>query len=125
MICVVLTAVLAANAQRKGFICTGQTVNVRTGPGKNYPVAKEEFSMEKCQLDKGMVLRNLGKKKNGFCYVEISSAITEYYCKGWVSAQYLRPVTLCPKCDGEGYTEVEGFGEGKECKRCKGKGYIK
>ena len=34
-----LLAVLAVNAQsRRGFISTGTNVNVRTGPGKNYPV---------------------------------------------------------------------------------------
>ena len=114
-----------ANAQKQGFISTGQNVNVRTGPGKQYPLAKEDFSEEPCQLDKGMLVRYLGKKKNGFCYVEVSSMITEYYCKGWVSAKYLRPVKLCPRCNGEGYTDVEGFCEGKKCTRCGTKGYIR
>lgn len=125
LIFLMLFSVMAANAQKKGFISTGQNVNVRTGPGKNYPLAKDDFSGDKCQLDKGQVVINLGRKQNGFCFVEVSSMITEYHCKGWVSAQYLRPVKLCSYCNGEGYTEIEGFGEGKKCRRCGTKGYIK
>lgn len=116
LLLVMMLTFAGANAQKQGFISTGQ--NVRTGPGKQYPLAKEDFSEEPCQLDKGMLVRYLGKKKNGFCYVEVSSMITEYYCKGWVSAKYLRPVKLCPQCNGEGYTDVEGFCEGKKCTRC-------
>ena len=124
LICLMLSAMLSANAQKQGYICTGQNVNVRTGPGKNYPLAKEDFSEEKCQLDKGQLVVYMGKKKNGFFYVDVSSMITEYHCRGWVSAQYLRPVKLCPACNGEGYTDIEGFCEGKECRRCKTKGYL-
>jgi len=125
LLLVMMLSFAGANAQKQGFISTGQNVNVRTGPGKQYPLAKEDFSEEPCQLDKGMLVRYLGKKKNGFCYVEVSSMITEYYCKGWVSAKYLRPVKLCPRCNGEGYTDVEGFCEGKKCTRCGTKGYIR
>lgn len=127
LICVMLFAVLAVNAQKRtqGFLSTGQNVNVRTGPGKNYPLAKEDFSGEKCQLDKGQLVIYLGKRQNGFCYVEVSSMITEYYCKGWVSAQYLKPVKVCPACNGEGYTDIEGFCEGKKCRRCGTRGYLK
>ena len=94
LLLVMMLSFAGANAQKQGFISTGQNVNVRTGPGKQYPLAKEDFSEEPCQLDKGMLVRYLGKKKNGFCYVEGSSIITEYYCKGWVSAKYLRPVRI-------------------------------
>jgi len=127
LICMMMLSVIAIHAQRarQGFLSTGQNVNVRTGPGKNYPVAREDFSDEKCQLDKGQLVTYLGKRQNGFCYVEVSSMIYEYHCKGWVSAQYLKPVKLCPNCNGEGYTDIEGFDVGKKCKRCKTLGYLK
>ena len=124
LMCMMLFAVLAANAQKQGYISTGQNVNVRTGPSKKYPLAKDDFGEEPCQLDKGQLVTYLGKAKNGFLYVEVSSMITEFHCKGWVSAQYLRPVKICPACNGEGYTDIEGFCEGKECRRCKTKGYL-
>ncbi len=121
----VMFAVVTTNAQTQGFISTGQNVNVRTGPGLKYKLAKDEISGDDCQLDKGQLVKYLGKKKNGFTYVEVSAAITEYYCKGWVYSKYLKPVKICPACNGEGYTEIEGFMEGKECKRCKTRGYLK
>ena len=127
-ITIILLAILSsitAMSQTRGYISTGQNVNVRTGPGKQYPLAKEEMSGEKCQLDKGMLVIDKGVSKNGFRKIYISSAIYEYFCEGWVSEQYLKPVRLCSKCKGEGYTDVEGFGEGKECKQCRGNGYIK
>ena len=121
---IVLFATVTANAQLQGFISTGQNVNVRTGPGLKYKVAIDEVSGEECQLSKGQVAKYLGKKQNGYTYVEVSSTITEYYCKGWVASKYLKPVTLCPACKGEGYTNIIAFGEGTECKRCKTLGYF-
>lgn len=109
----------------QGFISTGQNVNVRMGPGKKYPLAKEDFSDDECQLDRGQLVTYLGRRQNGFYLVEVSSMITEYHCKGWVAAQYLKPVKICPACKGEGYTEIEGFCEGKKCRRCGTRGYLK
>lgn len=125
-ISLMLLSALTVSAQKRGFISTGTNVNVRTGPGKQYPLAKDEFAgEEECQLAKGQLVKDLGRSKNGFRYVEVSSMNFEYYCKGWVSEKYLRPVRLCPACKGEGYTDVEGFDTGKPCKRCSSKGYIK
>lgn len=121
----VMFAAVVANAQKQGFISTGQNVNVRTGPGLKYKLAKDVVSGDDCQLDRGQVVTYLGKKKNGFTYVQVSSTLTEYHCKGWVYSKYLKPVKLCPVCKGEGYTDIIGFGEGKECKRCKTRGYLK
>ena len=118
-------AVVAVNAQSKGFVCTGDYVNVRTGPGKNYKVYDVETG-HKRQLSKGDVVKYSGKKKNGFCLVQGPLEWGGDERDGWVSAQYLRPVTLCPKCDG--YKDVN-VGEIDidlaTCDRCKGKGYIK
>lgn len=119
-----LIAVLTVNAQsRKGFVCTGDNVNVRKGPGTNYPVLMSEGA--KLQLDKGEVVISKGKKRNGFCYVHVTkiafgSAFFDY--PGWVSAKYLREVTLCDECNGTGYVgEIEDM---KPCGRCEQKGYV-
>lgn len=120
----VLFAVSVANAQTQGFICTGSNVNVRIGPGLKYKLAKDVVSEEECQLSKGQLVKYLGKKQDGFIYVDVSSSFTEYHCKGWVSSQYLKPVKLCPSCKGEGYTNVIGYMEGTKCKRCNMRGYL-
>lgn len=124
LICMMLFTVMAVNAQtRKGFISTGDRVNVRKGPKKTYPVIIWEGN--KLQLDKGETVSDKGKRKNGFCYVNVckvvfGSAIFSY--DGWVSAQYLRPVTLCPECDGLGYVgDIEDM---TECPKCKSKGHL-
>ena len=120
-----LFVILTANAQQKGFVCTGNNVNVRTGPGKNYAVYDSNTD-HKRQLSIGDVVKNRGKKKNGFCLIKGPLEWGGDERDGWVSAQYLRPVTLCPQCDG--YKDVN-VGEGDidlvTCDKCKGKGYIK
>lgn len=119
-----LIAVLAVNAQsRKGYVCTGDNVNVRKGPGTGHPVLMSEGA--KLQLNKGEVVAYKGKKRNGFCYVHVTkiafgSAFFDY--PGWVSAKYLREVTLCDECGGTGYVgEIEDM---KPCGRCEQKGYV-
>ena len=42
-ICMLLLMVVAANAQEKGFVCTGNNVNVSKGPGLKYPMYDVEF----------------------------------------------------------------------------------
>lgn len=123
-IMMMLFAVIVANAQIQGFISTGNNVNVRTGPGLKYKLAKDVVSEEDCQLTKGQLVKYLGKKQNGFIYVDVSSAFMEYHCKGWVSSQFLKPVKLCPVCKGDGYTHIVGYMEGKKCKRCNMRGYL-
>jgi len=116
----VVMATLSANAQyRRGqrFVCTGNNVNVRTGPGKNYGVAtisncmacngrQRSYSIcngragrTKFQLMKGdgydpdwyQITYN-GKSKNGSLYVDIYEDHEGTGGTGWVSAQYLRPI---------------------------------
>lgn len=111
--------------QTRGFLSTGQNVNVRTGPGKQYALARDFMGGEKCQLTKGQLVIDKGESKNGFRHVYISNSYWEYHCEGWVSEQYLKPVRLCRNCKGEGYTDIEGFEVGNQCKRCRGKGYMK
>lgn len=98
--------------------CTGNNVNVRTGPGKNYRVfnLKEgcpicsgrqrncwmcKGSVGKYQLMKGDGLGNfgdgaiyiqyLGKSKNGFLFIETGETVEGSGVRGWVASQYLRP----------------------------------
>ena len=116
---------LACNAQNiKGFISTGQNVNVRKGPGTNYQVIDTEWG--KIQLDKGEVVCDKGKTKNGFRHISVTKlifgSVVNVY-DGWVAAKYLNPVNVCPECYGTGYVgEIEDM---KICDKCKEKGYIK
>lgn len=92
-----------ADAQRSGsyLACTGNNVNIRKGPGKQYSVVTllgwdEERLCDgrfKQQLYKGERVKYLGKKKNGFLYIEFYRAEEGGYTsrhRGWVSADYLR-----------------------------------
>ena len=119
-----LLAAITANAQGKGFVCTGNHVNVRTGPGKNYSIYDRGDGTYR-QLSKGDVVEYCGKKKNGFILIR-QLGWGEDERDGWVSAQYLRSVVLCPQCDG---TKDENVGEVDidliTCRKCKGKGYIR
>ncbi len=119
-----LLAVVTANAQQRGFVCTGNHVNVRKGPGKNYGMVCEvpHDLQTKVQMQKGSIGVYLGKKRNGFNYVRvICNTVGEF--DGWVSAQYLRPVTICPRCKGWGEVQIGDYLD--NCPKCKGKGYTK
>ena len=125
LISMMLFAVIAANAQnRRGFVSTGDNVNVRKGPSMKYAVVQGDGG--KLQLFKGEVVAYNGKKKNGFCHIHVTRVEpgTAYFVyDGWVSAKYLRAVTVCSECDGTGLVgEIE---EMKGCKKCHEKGYIK
>lgn len=37
LICLMLMTVLAVSAQERGYVCTGNNVNIRKGPGMNIP----------------------------------------------------------------------------------------
>ena len=98
---------LVMNAQTY-YKCTGDNVNVRTGPGKNYAVAINQGFETRCQLFKGNIVRSLGSTRNGFTYVRFSNCgMTGASCypdNGWVSSQYLRKMTRrCPACGGRGF----------------------
>ena len=120
-----LFVMVTVNAQHKGFVCTGNNVNVRTGPGKNYAVYDINTG-HKRQLSKGDVVVNRRKKKNRFCLIQGPLEWGGDERVGWVSAQYLRPVTLCPKCEGYKDVNVGKIDiDLKTCDKCKGKGYVK
>ena len=63
------------------YRCTGDKVNVRKGPGKNYAVLRWEHQMSSGlqQLYKGHVVKYLGKKQNGFMKVE--DGIDWHWCR--------------------------------------------
>ena len=121
LFCLVMFLAIGANAQyKKGqmLVCTGNNVNVRTGPGKNYPVAtisncficngrdrnchycEGRAGRSKFQLMKGtglgncevgdMVIEYLGQSKNGFLHIACYECVEGSGGEGWVSAQYLR-----------------------------------
>ena len=119
-----LLMTLAVGAQNlKGFISTGQDVNVRKGPGMRYPVIDTEWG--KIQLDKDEVVCDKGKTKNGFRHISVTKlifgSVVNVY-EGWVSTKYLRPVNVCPECYGTGYVgEIEDM---KPCEKCKEKGHL-
>ncbi len=124
LFCLVLFATLGVDAQsyRVGqkLVCTGDNVNVRTGPGKNHRVylMKEGCPIcdgkdrscymcewaknKKFQLMKGegrgkcdegeWEIIYQGKSRNGFLYVSIFECVEGYGVVGWVSSQYLRPI---------------------------------
>ena len=120
-----LLAVMTANAQQKGYVCTGNHVNIRTGAGVKYAVM-DDGAGHKRQMSKGDVVMYCGQKKNGFCLVRGPLEWGGDEREGWVSQQYLRPVMLCPTCFGtkdENIAEVDI--ELVTCRKCKGKGYIK
>ena len=66
LVCLMLLTVsITARAQDKGFVCTGNNVNIRKGPGKNYPVLENGAGTNgKLQLFKGNVVTDYGKRKN-------------------------------------------------------------
>ena len=101
IILMLLMGVFTAYAQHNGFVCTGNNVNVRTGPGKNYPVY--DYNKEtgyKRQIFKGDVVADEGKRKNGFCLIS-------------------------PECGGTKNVNVAEVDITLDtCKRCKGKGYL-
>jgi len=121
---VALLTVLTVNAQDKGYVCTGDHVNIRTGAGAKYRVMDEETG-HKRQLSKGDVVLDCGQKKNGYCLVNGPLAWGGDERDGWVSQKYLLPVTLCPTCEG---TKLENIAKEEidlvTCRKCKGKGYI-
>ena len=117
---VMLMSINADAQYRSGqyLYCTGNNVNVRTGPGQNYRVytvregcpicgGKQRTcwmcnaSRAKYQLSKNdglghfgdgeIYIQYLGKSQNGFLYVETGETVEGSGVRGWVSSQYLRP----------------------------------
>ena len=126
----VVMSAATINAQQY-YACTGNNVNIRKGPGKNYGVIQQIWKncgvgdgyME-CEHETGnYVIEYRGKKKNVFILV---AAMGEgLNGEGWMSAQYLKPV--CRYCDGYPKTYDDCDSENpkllKVCKYCHGRGY--
>ncbi len=153
MIFMLLLTVATVEAQTY-YRCTGDNVNVRKGPGKNYAVITNEGFLTKCQLFKGDVVKYAGKAKNGFTYVKFlncgQTGASCYPDHGWVSTQYLKKLTRkCNVCNGRGFfnrpcTDTEGPAEShygacacqgryclhdgcylkQHCSNCNGVGYL-
>ena len=108
MMLLLVMATMGANAQTI-YKVTGTNVNVRSGPGKNYSVLTfyGYDGDKKWQLDKTDKVRYLGKKQNGFMYIEAfmpsGGSATPDLEKGWVSAQYLKLAKKCTNCNGMGF----------------------
>ena len=125
IVLMLLFTMMTVNAQQNGYVCTGNYVNVRTGPGKSYAVY-DSNTVHKRQLSKGDVVMDCGKRKNGFCLIQGPLEWGGDERDGWVSAQYLRPVTLCPECGGYKMVNMAKVDIDLDtCKKCKGKGYVK
>lgn len=94
---IILGILFATNtfAQDKLYASTGDYVNVRIGPGKQYNVMtanpRNNCGISKIQLDKGEVVTYLGVKKNGFMKVQSDDKCWKNSV-GWVSEKYLIPI---------------------------------
>lgn len=98
--------VLAANAQSY-YICTGDNVNIRKGPGTKYGI-NTLFNLDG-KMNKGSVVDYLGVKRNGFLKVYNLSGGNGKQTVGWVSAKYLRPA--CEKCQKLNFHKLSVFEE--------------
>ena len=87
LLCILVTTFTYA---QNIFECTGDNVNVRTGPGKQYGNVMTNIARPgRAQLFKGQQVEYLGVTKNGFMKVAHPDNIWQGE-SGWVSAQYLR-----------------------------------
>ncbi len=117
MIVLMLTAVGAYSQKQVYYRSTGDNVNIRKGPGKNYSVMSlnggAHCGAGKAQLYKGDIVVSNGRQRNGFIYV--APAGEPCWEDGWVSAQFLTRASKCAACNGRGNT-------GRICPACNGSG---
>ena len=132
MIMILFVAICATTMYAQQFYaCTGNNVNVRKGPGKQYGVIQQLWKgcgvgdgYNECEHETGnCVIEYKGKKKNGFIYI---GAYGEgLFVEGWISAQYLKPI--CRHCEGypKQYDNCDSERPRllRTCKYCKGRGY--
>ncbi|MBR5639324.1 MAG: SH3 domain-containing protein [Muribaculaceae bacterium] len=74
------------------YVCTGNSVYLRIGPGKSYePVTYYSGPKEgrPIFLYKGTRMMYVGPTKNG--YARVNAYHDRGYDQGWVSTQYIRP----------------------------------
>lgn len=90
LISLLLLTFVAMDAQ-KYYVCTGNSVYLRTGPGKSYePVTYYSGPKEgkPIFLDKGTRMMYVGPTKNG--YALVNAYHDGGYDQGWVATQYMR-----------------------------------
>ncbi len=90
LISLMFFAFVAMDAQ-KYYVCTGNSVYLRIGPGKSYePVTYYSGPKEgrPIFLYKGTRMMYVGPTKNG--YARVNAYHDGGYDQGWVSTQYMR-----------------------------------
>ena len=91
LILLVVCTFVAMDAQ-KYYVCTGNSVYLRIGPGKSYePVTYYSGPKEgkPIFLYKGTRMMYVGPTKNG--YARVNAYHNGGYDQGWVATQYIRP----------------------------------
>ena len=96
LFCLSIMMATLCNAQNI-YECTGDNVNVRTGPGTDYAVMTTAIARPgKAQLFRGQKVEYLGVTKNGFMKVK---QIDQNWMNetGWVYARYLKKAGTAAK----------------------------
>ncbi len=96
------------------YVVTGDHVNVRTGPGTNYPNTTwqgQGSGNRKVQVSTGEYLIG-GTERNGF--IKVDSYDVYQFFSGWISSQYVRKVPMCNNCSGRGFID-------NTCPKCHGR----
>ncbi len=89
-------AFVAMDAQ-KYYVCTGNSVYLRIGPGKSYEPVTYSFGPKEGRpvfLYKGSRMMYVGPTKNG--YARVNAYHERGYDQGWVATQYMRPEGTTP-----------------------------
>lgn len=74
------------------YVCTGNSVYLRIGPGKSYEPVTYYSGPKEGQpifLYKGTRMKYVGPTKNG--YARVNAYHNGGYDQGWVATQYMRP----------------------------------
>lgn len=94
LISLMMLAFVTIDAQ-KYYVCTGNSVYLRTGPGKNYAPCTYNFGRMEGRtifLYKGTRLMYVGPTRNGYALVNAYHGQNGPggYDQGWVATQYMR-----------------------------------
>jgi len=94
------------------YYCTRDEVYVRTGPGSNYSIKRDDgFCDDKLHLNKDGWVKYSGKTKNEYSLVTFrfvgcgAGGLNLHFEEGWVPTRYLKKLRTkkCTKCNGRGY----------------------
>ena len=91
LISLMFFAFVTMDAQ-KYYVCTGNSVYLRIGPGKSYEPVTYSFGPKEGRpifLNKGSRMMYVGPTKNG--YARVNAYHERGYDQGWVATQYMRP----------------------------------